>query len=297
MGTVFNIQKFCLHDGDGIRTNVFLKGCPLRCSWCHNPEGLSKLPSLSFNQARCTVCGKCLPGCPARKIENGKLTIDRERCTLCGKCVEACLNDACDILGYEAAEKDIIAEALKDKMFYDRSGGGITLSGGEPSYQPEFALNLLRGAKDAGIGIAVETCGAGPRDFYEKAADLGATFLYDLKCMDPVKHKRYTGADNAHIIDNLNYLMDRGADVIVRIPLIPGLNDTDEDIDALCAHLKERDGKYRYAEIMPYHSLGVGKTRKLGGVPAHEAEGAGKEDKDRWLARFEKNGVSVRISE
>ncbi len=201
------------------------------------------------------------------------------------------------MLGYEASEEEIVAQVLKDKMFYDRSGGGITLSGGEPSYQPEFALNLLGMSKEAGIGIAVETCGAGSRDFYGKAADLGTTFLYDLKCMDPEKHKKFTGADNAHIIGNLDYLMDRGADVIVRIPLIPGLNDTDEDIDALCAFLKAREGKFRYAEIMPYHSLGVGKMRKIGGVPAHEADAAGQKEKERWLGRFEKNGVSVRISE
>ena len=297
LGTIFNIQKFCLHDGDGIRTNVFLKGCPLRCIWCHNPEGLESTPSLSFSQSRCTACGRCLPGCPARKIEDGKIVIDRSACTLCGNCTRACLNEACEIMGREATVGEVMTDVLKDKIFYDRSGGGITLSGGEPSYQPEFSLELLERSKEAGIGIAVETCGAGPRPFFEKAADLGTTFLFDLKCMDPERHKKFTGADNRRILDTLGYLFSPGADVILRMPLIPGVNDTDEDIDALASYLKENEGRYRYAEIMPYHSLGVGKTKKLGGVPAHEAETAGEKDKKRWLARFEKNGVPVRISE
>ena len=296
-GTIFNIQKFCLHDGDGIRTNVFLKGCPLRCIWCHNPEGLEKTPSLSFSPSRCTACGRCLPGCPARRIEGGKIVIDRSLCTVCGKCAKACLNGACEVMGREATVDEIMTDVLKDKMFYDRSGGGITLSGGEPSYQPEFSLELLERSKEAGIGIAVETCGAGPRSFYEKAADLGTTFLFDLKCMDPERHKKFTGADNRYILDTLEYLFSRGADVIVRMPLIPGVNDTDEDIDELASYLKTHEGKYRYAEIMPYHSLGVGKTRKLGGEPAHEADGATSDDKERWMMKFEENGVDVRISE
>lgn len=296
MGTVFNIQKFCLHDGDGIRTNVFLKGCPLRCIWCHNPEGLERTPSLSFNESRCTGCGRCLPGCPAREIKDGKVTVDRSKCTLCGKCVKACLSGACEIIGKERDARDVMREVLKDKIFFDNSGGGLTVSGGEPSYQPEFTLELLRIAKDAGIGIAVETCGTGSRDFYEKAADLGVTFLYDLKCMDPVRHKKFTGADNGKILDNLEYLFSRGADVIARIPLIPGVNDTDGDIDALCRYLTDHDKKYRYAEIMPYHKLGVGKARKIGTAPAHESENATQEEIDRWVARFRQNGIDVRVS-
>lgn len=296
MGTVFNIQKFCLHDGDGIRTNVFLKGCTLRCVWCHNPEGLETSPSLSLNESRCTGCGRCLPGCPAREMKSGKVTVDRSKCTLCGKCVKACLSGACEIIGTEKDARDVMREVLKDKIFFDNSGGGLTVSGGEPSYQPEFTLELLRIAKDAEIGVAVETCGTGSRDFYRKAADIGTTFLYDLKCMDPARHKMFTGADNRKILDNLEYLFSRGADVIVRIPLIPGLNDTDGDIDALCAYLSEHEGRYRYAEIMPYHKLGVGKARKIGATPAHEAENATQEEIDRWVARFRQNGIDVRVS-
>ena len=149
------------------------------------------------------------------------MTSDRENCVRCGKCVDVCLNDANEIIGTEKNASEILDEVMKDKMFYDTSGGGLTVSGGEPSYQADFTLELLSLAKDSGISIAVETCGAGTRDFYESAADMGTTFLYDIKCIDSDLHKKLTGADNSHIMDNLQYLMDRNADIIIRIPLIP----------------------------------------------------------------------------
>ena len=239
MGIVFNIQKFCIHDGDGIRTCVFLKGCLLRCIWCHNPESLDKSPSLSFNKQKCSSCGRCLSECFARTIENGTLKIEREKCIKCGKCVSACLNDANEIIGKEMTTKEVFDEVMKDKMFYDTSGGGLTISGGEPSYQPDFTLELLLLSKDAGISLAIETCGIGSREFYEKVADLGATFLFDIKCIDHVRHKALTGADNSHIMENLKYLMDRGADIIIRLPLVPDCNDSDEDIAMLSAFLNK----------------------------------------------------------
>ena len=206
MGIIFNIQKFCLHDGDGIRTCVFLKGCPLRCVWCHNPESLEKSPSLSFDKQKCSACGRCLAECSARTIENGNLRIEREKCVKCGRCSEICLNDANEIIGKEMTASEVLDEVLKDKIFYETSGGGLTVSGGEPSYQADFTLELLRLAKESGISIAVETCGIGTREFYEEAANLGTTFLFDIKCIDSVRHRELTGADNSHIISNLQYL-------------------------------------------------------------------------------------------
>ena len=297
MGTIFNIQKFCIHDGDGIRTNVFLKGCPLRCIWCHNPEGLDRERNVSFFAERCTGCGRCLEKCPGRTIdEDGVLHLDRSKCTLCGSCVEACLNKVNEIMGYEATAEEVFADVMKDKMFYDTTGGGMTVSGGEPSYQAEFAMTLLRMGKEAGIGIAIESCGIGKREFYAEAADLGATFLFDMKCMDSYKHKALTGVSNDHIIDNLLYLFERGADVRIRMPMIPGCNDSDEDIANLCSFLKEHEGKYKYAEIMPYHTLGVGKSDHLGKDVAFRAENATDADIARWVALFERNGVKVRVS-
>ena len=296
MGTVFNIQKFCIHDGDGIRTCVFLKGCPLRCIWCHNPESFERTPSLSFNKQKCSSCGRCLAVCSARTVENGVILIDRDKCTKCGKCTDICLNDANEIIGKEMTASEVIKEVLKDKMFYDTSGGGLTVTGGEPSYQPEFTLELLTLAKDAGISLAVETCGIGPRDFYKKAADLGATFLYDIKCIDPERHRRLTGADNAHIISNLHYLMNRDADIIIRLPLIPDCNDSDEDIALLAAFLNENKGLYRYAEIMPYHTLGTGKSEKIGAVSAYARENATDDEISRWCSLFASHGTAVRVS-
>ena len=295
-GIVFNIQKFCIHDGDGIRTCVFLKGCPLRCIWCHNPESLDKSPSLSFNKQKCSSCGKCPAVCSARIIESGTLKIDRKKCVKCGKCVKICLNDANEIIGKKMTTKEVFDEVIKDKMFYDTSGGGLTISGGEPSYQPDFTLELLRLSKDAGISLAIETCGIGSREFYEKVADLGATFLFDIKCINPVRHKKLTGADNSHIMANLKYLMDRDADIIIRLPLIPDCNDSDEDIAKLSEFLNWNKGRYRYAEIMPYHTLGIGKSEKLGTTATYIHDSANDDEISRWTSLFNSYDIDIKVS-
>lgn len=296
MGIIFNIQKFCIHDGDGIRTCVFLKGCPLRCIWCHNPESLDKAPNLSFNEQKCSSCGMCLEVCGIRTTENGVMNIDREKCIRCGRCADVCLNDANEIIGKEMTASEVMDEVLKDKMFYATSGGGITVTGGEPSYQADFTTELLRFSKDAGISLCIETCGIGSRDFYKDAADLGTTFLYDIKCIDPERHRELTGTDNAHIMSNLHYLMDRGADIIIRLPLIPDCNDSDEDIAMLSAFLKENTGRYRYAEIMPYHTLGVGKSEKIGTAAAFIHDNASDAEISRWCTLFNSHGIDVKVS-
>lgn len=295
-GIVFNIQKFCIHDGDGIRTCVFLKGCPLRCIWCHNPESLHKEPTLSFNKQKCSSCGRCIDVCSARAIENGELKIDRKKCIKCSKCVEICLNNANEIYGSEMTSLEVLGEVMKDKMFYDTSGGGLTVSGGEPSYQPKFTLELLALAKENGISLAIETCGIGSRDFYENAADLGATFLFDIKCLDPIRHKELTGTDNTHIMANLKYLMDRDADIIIRLPLVPDCNDSDEDIDRLSEFLSENKGRYRYAEIMPYHTLGIGKSEKLDITTSYIHDSASDEEISRWTSLFNSYGIEIKVS-
>lgn len=295
-GIVFNIQKFCLHDGDGIRTCVFLKGCPLRCIWCHNPESLDKIPCISFNKLKCSLCGKCLDVCSARMVENAVIKIDREKCIKCGRCAEICLNDANEIIGKETTVSEIMEEVLKDKMFYDTSGGGITVTGGEPSYQADFTIELLSVAKNSGISAAIETCGIGSRDFYKKAADLGTAFLFDIKCIDPVRHKALAGTDNTHIISNLKYLMDKDADIIIRLPLIPDCNDSEDDIAMLSAFLNENKGRYRYAEIMPYHSLGTGKYENTGKTAIYVHDSATDADISRWCLLFASHGTDVRVS-
>ena len=296
-GRVFAVKRFAVHDGDGIRTTVFFKGCSLRCVWCHNPEGLQKSPTLSFNKEKCSLCGKCLAVCSQRAIEVKEMKINRQACSGCGKCAEVCLSDATEVLGKEMTAQEILSEVIKDKMFYESSGGGLTVTGGEPSFQPDFTLELLALAKKEGISLAIETCGMGSRDFYKNALELGTTFLYDIKSIDPVRHKALTGADNTLILSNLKYLFDNNADVIIRLPLIPDCNDSDEDISALADFLKENEGRYRYAEIMPYHALGTGKAEKIGTAPQYTNQNATDQQISRWKTLFASYVIDIKVSE
>ena len=299
MGVVFDIQRCCYHDGPGIRTVVFLKGCQLRCAWCHNPESLRREPQLRFLAHKCVSCGKCSEKCGSNvhSFENGVHRVDFSRCTACGACAAFCAAGALEILGKEMTAQEILSEVIKDKMFYESSGGGLTVTGGEPSFQPEFTLELLALAKNEGISLAIETCGMGSPDFYKKALELGATFLYDIKAIDPIRHKALTGVDNSLILSNLKYLSDNNADVIIRLPLIPDCNDSDEDISALADFLKENEGRYRYAEIMPYHALGTGKAEKIGVASQYTNQNATNEQISRWKALFTSHGIDIKISE
>ena len=286
-GIIFNVQKFCLHDGDGIRTSVFLKGCPLRCKWCHNPESQRAAPELMYHQNKCTACGSCVGVCQARE----EIVPDRSKCVACGGCVDICPNNANELCGKIVTTEDVMAEVRKDKIFYQTSGGGMTVTGGEPSAQPEFTLSLIRAAKNEGISTAIETCGYGSPDFFRQAAELEAVFLYDLKMMDSDRHKALTGVSNTLVLDNLRMLMNMRADITLRLPLIPGVNDTSGDLSALVSFLKENDGRFHHAEIMPYHTLGTGKAAAIGRTAAVYEEG--EKFTDQWLKTFEELGYKV----
>lgn len=297
MGIVFNIQRYCIHDGDGIRTNVFLKGCPLNCLWCHNPEGLTKDITLSFSSDKCTACAACLAFCNARKVSEGRIVVDRDKCLKCRKCADFCPMGANELLGKEYSAKDVFDIVRRDKIYYETSGGGVTLSGGEPSMQGDFSLEIIRMCQDDGIACAIETCGMGAVSFYEKAFEYSCLFLFDIKCMDSEKHKKLTGVGNERILDNLNYLFSLGAEIVIRLPMIPGINDSEGDIKEICDFLCKNDGRYRYAEIMPYHSLGVAKAQKIGKNDYYIAKNADDDNKKRWSDLFSKFGVTVKISQ
>ncbi len=261
-GTIFDVKKFSIHDGPGIRTTIFFKGCPLACLWCHNPESQAREPELMFLESRCIGCGACREACGPGAIA-ADLTVDTERCTLCGNCVAACYAEAREMVGQEMTVSGVMAEIERDVPFYDESGGGVTFSGGEPLAQPDFLLALLQACREREIHTAVDTCGFAPWQVLDKIRRHVDLFLYDLKLMDEAEHIRYTGVSNKLILKNLEMLAERGHDITLRVPIIPGINDSDEHIRQLGAfaatlpHLKQVD-------LLPYHHIAAEKYQRLG---------------------------------
>lgn len=263
-GTVFNIQRFCVNDGPGIRTTVFLKGCPLSCAWCHNPESKSPRPELFYDADQCVSCGRCVSLCPqkAHLMENGRHQLRRESCVRCMACAETHC-PALAAAGETRRAEDVMAEVLRDRPFYQASGGGMTLSGGEPFFQEAFALKLLRLAREAQVHTCVETCGFAPLSVLEQAARWVDLFLYDIKLTDPALHRQWTGVSNDRILENLRALDKMGAKTVLRCPVIPGVNDTPAHFQGVAkianslTHLQE-------IHLEPYHPLGVSKARRLG---------------------------------
>ena len=266
MGLVFDIQRFSIHDGPGIRTTVFLKGCPLACAWCHNPEGISPRPEVVWVAGRCMRCGTCATVCPEAAVapaggQAAAAPDDPARCRRCGACVEHCPTGARRMAGREMAAAKVVAEAARDRVFYEESGGGVTLSGGEPLLQPDFALALLEGCREAGLHVALDTCGHAPRERVLAAGALADLVLFDVKTTDPEKHRAATGADNALILGNLRALAGAGATLWLRVPVVAGFNDGGDDARATAA-LAASLGGVRRVSLLPYHELG----RHKGGV-------------------------------
>ncbi|MCF0120591.1 MAG: glycyl-radical enzyme activating protein [Oscillospiraceae bacterium] len=261
---VTNIQGYSIHDGPGIRTVVFLKGCPLRCKWCANPENLEDALHIGFIKNLCTGCGRCAKACPNGAILAGPdKRIDRERCVRCGECVKACYYEALVRYGDEKTSQEVFEQVRKDKMFYESSGGGVTVSGGEPLTHADFVAELFALCREDGINTCVETCGCVPRSAIEKVADLTDTFYFDLKLMDPLRHRHWTGADNALILDNARYLAGRGASILFRQPLIPGVNSMDENVRATAEFIRSLGRDDLAIQIMPYHRMGTSKYAAL----------------------------------
>ena len=270
---VFNIQRFSLHDGDGIRTLVFFKGCPLRCAWCSNPESQSPLPQLMYNKKLCINCGGCSNACPATAVAAGEnepeLLRDRcrglglrDRCRGLGLCAVACPTGALRLAGRRVSLEDLLEQVLQDRLFFRQSGGGVTLSGGEALMQGEFCRAFLKELKDNGIHTAVETCGLVPWPALEKVLPLVDQFLFDYKIHAPEKHRLHTGSGNSPIIRNLRRLKSAGASIILRLPLVPGANMDQEHYDGVASLATELE--LPALELLPFHQYGRGKYAELG---------------------------------
>ena len=260
---ICEIKRFAVHDGDGIRTTVFLKGCPLKCVWCHNPETISPKPQLSYFKHKCTGCGKCVNTCPrgAHKIANGQHIFDRTLCAGCGKCSKVCLGDALKLQGTPMTVSELLPLLLEDRAFYETSGGGVTLSGGECLLQGAFCAELLRQLKENGIHTAVDTCGFISKSAFDAVIPYTDVFLYDIKAIDPHLHEVCTGQRNEVILENLRYLDSRGKRVEIRIPYVPGYNDG--EIPKIQAYLRQFTN-ISAVKILPYHNYAGTKYASLG---------------------------------
>ena len=268
-GTIFNIQHYSIHDGPGIRTNVFLKGCPLRCLWCSNPESQQQVPQLMFRADRCTGCGACISSCPVSAISlvDQRVQNDRSLCTGCGACVAVCPNEAREIIGTTATAGEVFDEVAQDKLFYAKDGG-VTLTGGEVLVQPAFASAVLQLCRQAKIHTAIETCGFADWAALKEVLQYTDLVLYDLKEMDPEFHKKYTGVDNSRILENLKKIDDQmDLEIWVRVPLIPGCNDDKENLLATARFVKENLHKCTQIHLLPFHRLGEGKYEQLENEP------------------------------
>ena len=292
-GFIFNIERFTLHDGPGIRTTVFLKGCPLQCAWCCNPESQSPFPELSYFQEKCNGCGKCLEICPQGTLQFAEpqkpIRVDFSLCDGCGQCVSVCIPQTLVMMGEERSAADIASEVMRDKPFYVHSGGGVTLSGGEPLAQSMFSAEILRICHQSGIHTAIQTCGYAEKEDIDRLSPWLDLVIYDLKLMADDEHQRWTGKSNRRILENLAYIDSLKVPIVIQIPLIPGVNDSEVNLSAIF-ELAKSLSSLQGVSLLEYHPLGSGKYARLGRVyefdQLPEIDVNYLQEKFTWAAQF-----------
>ena len=268
MHSVTNIQKYSIHDGDGIRTTVFFKGCHLRCLWCHNPETQSFEKELQVDVPKCTGCGRCATVCPQGAISIGgdhKSVTDRSKCIVCGKCEAACLGNYRTVVGHDYSVDELVKICLQDQMFYEQSGGGVTLSGGEVmAMDSDYILSLVKRLHREGVDVTIDTCGQAPFSSYEAIMPYVHTWLYDIKTLDNELHRDYIGADNTLILDNLLKLSEAGARIYIRIPVVKEVNGTEKSMRDIIDFLRKNNIAAPQVNLLPYHDTGKSKYPRIG---------------------------------
>lgn len=265
-GLVFDIKRFAVNDGPGIRVTVFFKGCPLRCAWCHNPESISPKIERLYTKEKCIGCKACVEACPQKALQLSKdgIVIDTKLCDLAGNCAEVCPTKATEISGKRLLVSEVMETVLKDQLIMDQSGGGVTFSGGEPMLQGDFLLALLKECKTMGIHRVVDTTGFTSKEQLLKIAEYTDLFLYDLKHMDSETHRKWTGVPNEQILANLRLLSEQKAQLQIRLPLVGGVNSDEKNLRAMAAFLADLPGGKVDVNILPYHNIMTGKYHKLG---------------------------------
>jgi len=296
-GRIFDIQRFSIHDGPGIRTTVFFKGCPLRCLWCGNPESISPYPSLSYVPERCIACGQCVKACQRGAVSTdaaGKAVVDRQRCNACGDCVPRCDPKALEMVGREAGVEEVLAVVLRDREYYAASGGGLTLSGGDPLLQPDFASALLYAARVEGLHCCMETAGHAEWEVVDSLRPLVDLWLYDFKETDSQRHWKYTSVPNTQILANLRRLHAAGSRILLRCPMIPQHNARQEHLDGIVALTRELP-KLVGVEVLPYYDLWRGKLKRFG-LESRLPESVKPPDRatvDSWIVHLRERGVPI----
>jgi len=295
---IFDIKRYAINDGPGIRLAIYFKGCPLRCIWCHNPESMSSSAQKLFTAERCIGCGECVKVCPPQALEltSEGIRTDPTRCTLCGACTRICPTRALEMSGEEKSINELMTIIERERHLFDQSNGGVTVSGGEPLLYPEYLFELFDRCKQQQIHRAIDTAGHIPEKILLAAAERTDLFLFDLKLIDPARHQQLTGVDNQLILSNLRALSTTGAHIQIRIPLIKGINTTDEDLQAFAEVIADLPGEKKTVALLPYHAIAAHKYRKLGTVwRAKTLEPPEQDNLNRAIDRFTSHGLNATV--